>query len=68
MIPFTGHNIALPDGRETCPGTPLIAENGICQAALRLLALCCPDGGRVADLGCLEGGYSVAFAQAGGMT
>jgi SAM-dependent methyltransferase len=65
MLPFTGHNIRLPGGTETRPGTPLIAENGICQAALRMMRLCCEPGARVADLGCLEGGYAAAFAQAG---
>lgn len=35
------------------------------QAALRLLSLCCPPGATVADLGCLHGAYSVAFARAG---
>lgn len=68
LLPFTGHNIRLPDGTETKPGTPLIAENGICQAALRMLDLCRTGSmfsTRVADLGCLEGGYAAAFAQAG---
>ena len=68
--PFAGHNIRLADGSETLPGTPLIAENGITQAALRMLSVCLPlrHGERrplVADLGCLEGGYAVAFARAG---
>ena len=67
MIPFTGHNITLPDGTETLPGTPLIHGNGISRAAFRMLRLCLPflGGLRVADLGCLEGGYAVAFARAG---
>jgi SAM-dependent methyltransferase len=68
MLPFTGHNILLPDGTQTCPGTPLIAGNGITLAALRMLSLCFPDGPegvRVADLGCLEGGYAAAFAAIG---
>lgn len=66
---FAGHNIALPDGTETLPGTPLIASNGICQAALRMMDLVAVHGERaftrVADLGCLEGGYAAAFARAG---
>lgn len=74
LLPFTGHNIVLPGGMETCPGTPLIAENGITQAALRIMRVALRGGvilagqpypGRVADLGCLEGGYAAAFAQAG---
>jgi SAM-dependent methyltransferase len=35
------------------------------QVALRLLGLCCPPAATVADLGCLHGAYSVAFARAG---
>jgi SAM-dependent methyltransferase len=68
LLPFTGHNIRLDDGTETCPGTPLIAENGITQAALRMMDVCRTDAfckTRVADLGCLEGGYAAAFARAG---
>jgi SAM-dependent methyltransferase len=70
-LSFTAHNVALPDGTQTLPGAELTAENGICQAALRDLELAFPDRalyGRpvtVADLGCLEGGYAAAFAQAG---
>lgn len=63
-IPFTAHNVLLPDGTETKPGVPVTAQNGICQSALRTMNLVCP-GGRVADLGCLEGGYAAAFAAAG---
>jgi SAM-dependent methyltransferase len=62
---FTAHNILLPDGSETLPGRPLTADTGICQAALRDLKLALPGGGRIADVGCLEGGYAVEFARAG---
>jgi len=68
---FTAHNTELDDGSQTLPGRPLLAGNGTCRAALRDLELAFPDRalhGRpvtVADLGCLEGGYSVAFARAG---
>jgi SAM-dependent methyltransferase len=75
---FTSHNIALPDGTLTRPGAPLLADTGICQAALRDLDLAFPGRWRsqapgdprrwtpaVADLGCLEGGYAVEFARAG---
>src|SRR5580698_3391558 len=74
LLPFTGHNIRLADGTETKPGTPLIEGNGICQAALRMLDVCFPDRkewpgsgvtARIADLGCLEGGYAIALAAAG---
>lgn len=69
---FTAHNIRLPDGTETLPGARLTAETGICQAALRDLALAFPHTtpwGRgmitVADLGCLEGGHAAEFARHG---
>jgi SAM-dependent methyltransferase len=66
---FTAHNVELPDGTQTLPGTELIAENGICRAVLRDLELAFPGADRssirIADLGCLEGGYTAAFAQAG---
>jgi len=62
---FTAHNIRLPDGSETLPGVPLTADTGICQAALRDLKLALPGGGRIADVGCLEGGYAAEFARAG---
>jgi SAM-dependent methyltransferase len=66
---FTAHNIRLPDGIETCPGLPLITENYVMKAALRAAALVCPPDApvpwRVADLGSLEGGYAVGFAEAG---
>ena len=62
---FTAHNIALPDGTETLPGVQLVADTGICRAALRAFGLFLGPGARIADLGCLEGGYAVAFARAG---
>jgi SAM-dependent methyltransferase len=69
LYTFTAHNIVLPGGTQTLPGAELVAENGICRAALRDLELAFPGAGRsairVADLGCLEGGYAAAFAQAG---
>ena len=65
---FSAHNIGLPDGTLTRPGTEPVANTGICRAALRDLELAFPTRGippKVADVGCLEGGYTVAFAQAG---
>jgi SAM-dependent methyltransferase len=70
VMEFTAHNIELPDGSQTMPGEPLLRDWGICRAALRTLRLLTPieegaDPPRVADLGCLEGGYAVEFARAG---
>lgn len=66
---FSAHNIKLPDGRETLPGQGLIEQSGVSQAALRTLkSLFRPEeipGTSVVDLGCLEGGYTLAFARAG---
>jgi SAM-dependent methyltransferase len=67
---FTAHNIELEDGSRTIPGQPLLRDWGICRAALRSLRLLVPIGSarrppRVADLGCLEGGYAVEFARCG---
>ena len=65
---FIAHNIRLPDGSLTMQGQPL-AESSLCTSVVRSLNLFCPIGGgrqpRVADLGCLEGGYALAIAQAG---
>ncbi len=62
---FTAHNIALPDGTQTKPGAPLIGDEPVSQSYLRTLRRFCPPPARVADLGCLEGGYAVHFARAG---
>lgn len=62
---FTAHNIELPDGSQTAPGEPLIGAEPASQSYLRTLRLFCPPPARVADLGCLEGGYAVHFARAG---
>lgn len=65
---FTSHNIALGYA-QTRPGTPLLSNTGTCHAALRTLKAAfpgwAPEAIHVADLGCLEGGYAVAFARAG---
>lgn len=69
LYTFTAHNIELPGGTFTRPLTEPIANAGICRAALRDLELAFPGADRssvrVADLGCLEGGYAAAFARAG---
>lgn len=72
MCEFIAHNVLLPDpdggGRITYEGR-LVEDSGTCQAALRdfklAFAAVPPQTVRIADLGCLEGGYSVAFARAG---
>jgi SAM-dependent methyltransferase len=69
-LEFTAHNIELPDGSQTMPDQPLLRDWGICRAALRTLRTLTPihdpsNAPRVADLGCLEGGYALEFARAG---
>jgi 2-polyprenyl-3-methyl-5-hydroxy-6-metoxy-1,4-benzoquinol methylase len=66
---FTSHNIRLDDGTCTRPGTgPTLDEHPWCISAKRLLDVVWPgrkDGLRLADLGCLEGGFAVEFARMG---
>jgi SAM-dependent methyltransferase len=65
---FTAHNIRLPDGTETWPEGPILEELGTFRGPVRMLNLVFPDGllGKsIADLGCLEGGYTVGFARLG---
>lgn len=62
---FTAHNIELPDGSQTLPGEPLIGDEPTSNSYLRTLQQFCPPPAKVADLGCLEGGYAVLFARAG---
>lgn len=62
---FTAHNIVFADGTCTRPGHPPLESGGIFQAALRTLKLFTNPGATVADLGCLEGGYTAGFARAG---
>ena len=66
---FIAHNIRLIDGTETYPAAGyLLEEAGRFQAAKRMLNLVFPEGlsgKRIADLGCLEGGYATGFARLG---
>jgi SAM-dependent methyltransferase len=66
---FTAHNIRFADGSETMPGAlHLLADVPWCQGAKRVLALLYGadvKGRRIADLGCLEGGYALEFARLG---
>jgi SAM-dependent methyltransferase len=59
----------LPDGTETFPEAQgLVEETGRFRAAHRMLKLVFPEGlaGKtIADLGCLEGGYTAGFARLG---
>lgn len=67
---FTAHNIRFADGTETLPGHEggLVADTEWCRGAKRLLELIYRGrfkGKRIADLGCLEGGYTLEFARMG---
>ncbi len=68
-VEFTAHNIRLDDGTYTKPDMQQKMESHPWfLAAQRLLNALFPDdksGLRLADLGCLEGGYSVEFARMG---
>ena len=69
MIQFTAHNIRLNDGSYTKPDEGLsIDAHPWFLAAKRVLDATFPaDKSRlsIADLGCLEGGYTVEFARLG---
>lgn len=69
MIEFTAHNIRLDDGTLTKPERGLSMENfPFFVSARRILNTVFPGDKsrfRLADLGCLEGGYSVEFARMG---
>lgn len=66
---WTAHNLELAPGVFTRPGgPPFESTNFHLQAILRLLGILYPQGlagVRVADLGCLEGGFSLALARRG---
>jgi SAM-dependent methyltransferase len=66
---WTAYNIELLPGLCTLPGTALFLETNLhLISMLRVLDLLYPaglHGLRVADLGCLEGGFGLAFAQRG---
>lgn len=67
--PWTSHNIALTDRITTMPGRPDFMETDTrLKALLRVLEFCYRGrlaNMRVADLGCLEGGFALALAQRG---
>lgn len=62
---FSAHNFELRPGKWSLPGEPRIGAEPISASYLRTFAQLCPPPARVADLGCLEGGYSVLLARAG---
>jgi SAM-dependent methyltransferase len=68
-VTFTAHNIRLDSGVETKPELGfLLADHPWCVSAKRILETVFPSDKsrvRVADLGCLEGGYAVEFARMG---
>jgi len=67
-VTFTHHNIQLADGTWTCPKFGPVGDNHVATSAKRVLQTVFPGEKRsirVADLGCLEGGYAVAFARMG---
>ncbi len=69
MITFTAHNIRLDDGSFTKPDAGFAMDaHPWFLAAKRVLDATFPgdkSGLRVADLGCLEGGYTVELARLG---
>ena len=65
---FTAHNIRLDDGSFTKPDEIVISSAPWFLSAKRVLLTVFPgerSSVRIADLGCLEGGYSVEFARLG---
>src|SRR5918911_1379577 len=69
MVSFTHHNVRLDDGTLTKPEAAfLLSESPWFLAAKRTIDLAFQGqvaGKRIADLGCLEGGYTVEFARMG---
>jgi SAM-dependent methyltransferase len=68
-VHFTAHNIRLDDGTLTKPDVGFAMEDyPWCKSAKRVLDVVFPGDKsrvRVADLGCLEGGFAVEFARMG---
>lgn len=68
MIVFRHHNVMLPGSRQTRPGCPLTADREDVRQAVALLKEHIEPGSSVADIGCLEGGFSFEFARNGYIT
>jgi SAM-dependent methyltransferase len=67
-VTFTAHNIRLDDGTFTNPKQIQIESHPWFISARRVLETVFPGDKkhiRIADLGCLEGGYTVGFARMG---
>lgn len=67
---FTAHNILLKNNVRTINNDVLLEDTEQCKAFIRTLNSTFPNrelrkNVKVADLGCLEGGYSFAFAKEG---
>lgn len=66
---FTAHNILLNNGEMTISNNAMLKDAESCKAIIRTLNMYFRDRPRssirIADLGCLEGGYSVEFARNG---
>jgi SAM-dependent methyltransferase len=67
---FVGHNIDLGNGRVTRQESPeTLEQSEHLRSVLRTLQVLVPQSQigstRIVDLGCLEGGYSLAFAKMG---
>lgn len=60
---YSMHNIVLSDGTQTMPGKPILVETQDVKDMIEFAKI----GGykRVVDLGAGEGGYTIAFANAG---
>jgi hypothetical protein len=69
LITFTSHNIRLDDGTYTKPDVGFSMDTHPWFLAARRVLDCTFPGDktafRLADLGCLEGGYTVEFARLG---
>lgn len=67
-VEFTAHNIRLDDGTLTKPERPLMTDRPWFISARGILETMFPGDRRqvrLADVGCLEGGYAVEFARMG---
>lgn len=69
-LQFIAHNIDLGNGHVTLPTNPhTLAQSDHLRSALRTLQVLVSPSQiattRIVDLGCLEGGYSLAFAKMG---